>query len=87
VLAVVPFRKTHNLDELSEAAAPIYPGLEPLLGHMRVRTYWGFAFRYPILGEGEEPQEPPTPEEIEETLRHLSDLRTRSAAAAGTDRD
>jgi HEPN domain len=27
VLAAAPFRKTHDLDELSEAAAPIYPDL------------------------------------------------------------
>ena len=48
VLAAIPFRKTHDLDELSAAAAPIYPDLEPLFAHLRVRTYWGFAFRYPM---------------------------------------
>ena len=87
VLAAIPFRKTHDLDELSEAAAPIYPDLRALLDHVRVRTYWGFAFRYPMPGESEGTQQPPTPEEIEETLRQLSDLRARFAAATGADRD
>jgi HEPN domain-containing protein len=87
VLAATPFRKTHDLDELSEAAAAIYPDLEPLLGHIRVRTYWGFAFRYPMPGEGEGTQQPPTPDEIEEMRRHLSDLRAGLVATTGTDRD
>jgi hypothetical protein len=64
---------------------PIYPDAEPLLAHLRVRTYWGFAFRYPMPGESEGTQQLPTAEEIEETLRHLSDLRARLAAAATPD--
>jgi HEPN domain-containing protein len=87
VLAAIPFRKTHDLDELSHLAAPAHPDVEPLLAHLRVRTYWGFAFRYPMPGESEGTQQPPTSEEIEETLRHLSDLRGRVAAATGADRD
>ena len=85
VLAAIPFRKTHDLDELSAAAVAIDPQLEPLLGHVRVRTYWGFAFRYPALGEGD--QEPPTGDEIEVTLRHLSDLRSHLAAATDADEE
>jgi HEPN domain-containing protein len=87
VLAAIPFRKTHDLDELSHLAVPAYPDVEPLLAHLRVRTYWGFAFRYPMPGEGEGSQQPPAPEEIEETLRHLSDLRARVAAAPAADQD
>lgn len=75
VLAATPFRKTHDLDELSAAAVPLYPDLESLLGYVRVRTYWGFAFRYPMPAESE--SGPPIRSEIEAVLRHLSDLRAR----------
>ncbi len=87
MLAAIPFRKTHDLDELSHLAVPAYPDVEPLLAHLRVRTYWGFAFRYPVPGEAEGSQQPPAPEEVEETLRHLSDLRARIAAALAADQD
>jgi HEPN domain-containing protein len=83
VLAATPFRKTHDLDELSEAAVPIYPDLGPLLDHVRARTYWGFAFRYPMPAESEGGQGPPTAEEIEETLQRLHDLRAYLATAGG----
>jgi HEPN domain-containing protein len=81
VLAAIPFRKTHDLDELSAVVDPAYPQLAPLLSHLRVRTYWGFTFRYPAPVEGD--QELPTPDEIEATLGHLSDLRAYLAAATG----
>ena len=84
VLAATPFRKTHDLDELSEAAAPIYPDLRALLGHVRVRTYWGFAFRYPMPAESEGGQNPPTEEEIGETLQKLHELQAHLAAAIGS---
>jgi HEPN domain-containing protein len=81
VVAAIPFRKTHDLDELSHLADPAYPDVEPLLAFLRVRTYWGFAFRYPMPGQGAGRQQPPAPEEIEETLQPLRDLRARLAAA------
>jgi len=81
VLAAMPFRKTHDLDELSAAAVPLYPDLEPLLAYVRVRTYWGFAFRYPMPAESE--SGPPAMGEIEAMLRQLSQLRARLAAAMG----
>lgn len=84
VLAAVPFRKTHDLDELSEAAAPVYPELDPLLAHVRVRTYWGFAFRYPMPAESEVSQGPPTAEEIEDTLQRLQELQMHLATAAAS---
>jgi HEPN domain-containing protein len=87
VLAAILFRKTHDLDELSEAAAPIYPDLGALLGHVRVRTYWGFAFRYPMPAEQDGGQNPPAYEEIEAMLGCLSDMRARLAAATGADGD
>jgi HEPN domain-containing protein len=83
VLTATSFRKTHDLDELSEAAVAIYPDLVPLLEHVRARTYWGFAFRYPMPGESEGVQGPPTAEEIEETLQRLHDLRTYLATTGG----
>jgi hypothetical protein len=48
-----------------------------------VRTYWGFAFRYPMPAESEGAQDPPTPEEIEETLQRLHELRVHLATATG----
>ncbi len=51
--AAISFRKTHDLDELSHLAVPAHPNVEPLLAHLRARTYWGFAFRYPMPGENE----------------------------------
>ena len=87
VLAAIPFRKTHDLDELSHLAVPAYPDAEPLLAHLRVRTYWGFAFRYPMPGENEATHEPPAAPEVEETLRHLSDLRALLARTVGADGD
>jgi HEPN domain-containing protein len=84
VLAAAPFRKTHDLDELSEAAVVSHPELEALLGHLRVRTYWGFAFRYPMPGE-EAGQAPPSATEIEETLARLHELRARVESATTTD--
>jgi HEPN domain-containing protein len=83
VLAATPFRKTHDLDELSEAAVAVYPDLAALFGHVRVRTYWGFAFRYPMPAESEGAQDPPTQEEIEETLERLHELRAHLATATG----
>ena len=83
VAAAIRFRKTHDLDELSEAAVSVYPDLEALLGDIRVRTYWGFAFRYPMPGESDGGQEPPTAGEIEETLHHLAELRAGLAGATG----
>jgi HEPN domain-containing protein len=81
VLAAIPFRKTHDLDELSEAAVATYPDLEAVLGHVRVRTYWGFAFRYPMPGERDGGQNPPASDEIEAMLGHMLDLRARPVAA------
>lgn len=79
VLAATPFRKTHDLDELSTAAVPLYSDLESLLAYVRVRTYWGFAFRYPMPTDSE--SGPPAVDEIEAMLRHLSRLRARLAVA------
>jgi HEPN domain-containing protein len=87
VVAAIPFRRTHDLDELSHLAVPAYPEAEWLLGHVRVRTYWGFAYRYPMPGDGEDGADPPVPAEIEAMLPHLKDLRARLAAATGTDQD
>jgi HEPN domain-containing protein len=85
VLAAAPARKTHDLDELSEAALPLYPDLRELLDHLRARTYWGFAFRYPMPAESAGGHGPPTAGEIAETLQRLHELQVRltTATAAG----
>jgi HEPN domain-containing protein len=86
VLAAIPFRKTHDLDELSEAALPVYPDLRGSLDHVRVRTYWGFAFRYPMPTDDEVGHGPPPAAEIEETLQWLQELQVHLATAAETGR-
>jgi HEPN domain-containing protein len=42
-----PFRKTHNLVEIGEAAAAIDAGLEPLLRRAAPLTEYAWRFRYP----------------------------------------
>jgi hypothetical protein len=48
---------------------------------MSERTYWGFACRYPMPAESEGAQDPPTTDQVEETLQRLHDLQAHSAAA------
>jgi HEPN domain-containing protein len=42
-----PFRKTHNLVELGEAATTVDPTLEPLLRRAAPLTEYAWRFRYP----------------------------------------
>lgn len=57
-----PFRKTHDLDELAEAATALYPALRPHLDACRPFTRWGLALRYPAIDD--EMLVGPTAEEI-----------------------
>ena len=57
-----PFRKTHNLVEIGEAAGAIDSTLEPLLRRAAPLTEYAWRFRYPG-----DPDEPPV-EEAREAL-------------------
>ena len=73
VAAAVPFRRTHELDELVTAAVPKYPQLSELLDPLRPLSFWCWAFRYPSL----DPLDavPPTSGEIGEIIERLEKLR------------
>lgn len=47
VLAGVSVRKTHDLDELADLAAPCFPAMASRLDAVRPLTDWAEAFRYP----------------------------------------
>lgn len=49
ILAGQSFRKTHDLDELAEAALAHYPSLGGHLDACRCFTHWGVAGRYPAF--------------------------------------
>jgi HEPN domain-containing protein len=55
VAAAVPFRKTHDMDELADQAASRYPDCPDLLDAVRPLTVWGFAYRYPGIEDISEP--------------------------------
>lgn len=71
-LVAVPFRKTHDLDELTTQLAEELPELGARAEPLRNLTPWAFAFRYPGLDE----PPLPTPAEIETALREVDSLRT-----------
>jgi HEPN domain-containing protein len=83
VAAAVPFRKTHDMDELADQAASRYPNCGDLLDAVRPLTVWGFAYRYPGMEDIPEP----APDEAE--LRRIIGLVERladelqAASAAG----
>jgi len=43
----VPFRKTHNLEELGEACAKLEPAIGPFLDRLTTLNKYGVRFRYP----------------------------------------
>src|SRR5215813_2214547 len=73
VAASVPFRKTHDMDELADLAISSYTECLDMLDAVRMVTVWGIAYRYP---ETEDILEP-VPDEVE--LRRIIDLIERLA--------
>jgi HEPN domain-containing protein len=73
VAAATPFRKTHDLEELAERAAVLWPALSPHIEAVSTLTGWGFSFRYPHSGPGFEVM--PDRHDIEATIRDLQALR------------
>lgn len=70
VAAGVSFRKIHDLDELANVAAPLYPTLAADLDQCRPFTSWATEYRYPP--EDESP--PPSGEAISEAIEILRRL-------------
>jgi len=75
VAAGVGFRKIHDLDELADVAAPLYPALALDLDQCRPFTSWATEYRYPP--EDESP--PPSEEAILEAADLLQRLLTAVA--------
>ena len=56
ILAARPFRKTHDMAELVDAVAPIYPDIAGLILEMQDWTRWAIVARYPQPGGIAEPE-------------------------------
>ncbi|MEO5375081.1 MAG: HEPN domain-containing protein [Alphaproteobacteria bacterium] len=56
VLAGQRMPKTHDLDELASLTTPHFPQWASLFDVMRSLTVWGTAYRYPSLGDDQEPE-------------------------------
>ena len=54
--AARPFRKTHDMAELVDAVAPLYPEIASLISQMQDWTRWPIAARYPQPGDVAEPE-------------------------------
>ena len=74
VASGVPYRKTHELDELVTAVLPYYPELAGMLDPLRPLSYWSWAFRYPTLDPFD--AVPPTSIEIGGIVEHLEKILT-----------
>lgn len=77
-VAAVPFRKTHNLNELGGQVVAAWPGLATLVDPLRPLTSWNFAYRYPAAEELSEPA--PLAAAILDTLAQIKLLREAFAA-------
>jgi HEPN domain-containing protein len=51
-----PFRKTHDMVELVDAVAPLYPDVGELVSNMQDWTAWATPARYPQPGGVPEPE-------------------------------
>ena len=69
ILAGQSFRKTHDLDELAEAAQAHYPSLGIHLDACRRFTHWGLAGRYPAVED--DAVALPTSEEVATAARQI----------------
>jgi len=78
VLAGEPFRRTHDLDDLSARLLPVYPQFARQAEIVRHLSIWGIAYRYPGLEDAPEPLP-----DIEE-LERMIDMLKEFAAMAGS---
>jgi hypothetical protein len=79
VAAAVPFRKTHDIDELADLAASNYPECRELPNTIRPLTVWGIAYRYPAIEDVPEPV--PGVAELHQTVGIIEQLSQRLHAA------
>jgi HEPN domain-containing protein len=56
MLAVRPFRKTHDMAELIDAVAPLFPDIGEIVSGMEDWTAWATAARYPEPSGVREPE-------------------------------
>jgi len=77
VLAGEPFRRTHDLDDLTARLLPIYPQFVLQAEAVRHLSIWGIAYRYPGLEEAPEPLP-----DIEE-LQRMSHMLAEFAVVVG----
>lgn len=66
VFAAEPFRRTHDLDDLSARLVPIFPQFSEQAEALRRVSVWGIAYRYPGLEDVPEPL--PDPEELQRMI-------------------
>jgi HEPN domain-containing protein len=77
IIRGVPFRRTHDLDELATQLVGAWPAVGALAEPLRPLTSWGFAYRYPMEGIDEEP---PERAEVEAALARIANVRNLIAA-------
>jgi HEPN domain-containing protein len=85
VAAAVPFRKTHDIDELADLVASNYPECRDLLNSIRPLTVWGIAYRYPAIEDIPEPV--PDRAVLHHTIAIIEQLARRLHAATAQGRD
>jgi hypothetical protein len=78
VLAGEPFRRTHDLDDLTARLLPVYPQFARQAETVRHLSIWGIAYRYPGLED--EPE--PLPEIVE--LERIINMLRKFATMAGS---
>lgn len=82
ILAGIAFRKTHNIYELAGQVEPAFPELGLEVRALAWVTTWGFAYRYPQ----EEPEPPPAPDQVRETLTRIEAFRAKTATLVDASR-
>jgi HEPN domain-containing protein len=81
--AGVPFRKTHDLNELADLAAAHYPAARQVLDVIRPFTVWGFAYRYPTMED--EPEPVPGDADLRRALDIVAELAERLQNATASE--
>jgi HEPN domain-containing protein len=72
VAANIPFRKTHEMDELADLVSVAYPDEKSFFDGTRSLTTWCVAYRYPSLEEWAEPL--PDMSELHVVLKNIKVL-------------